>query len=169
MTSSAKRNSGRKSTLTERDDHILRKIVSKNRRSTAAQVTAEPNIHLEDAVSTKKTVQCELHIFNIHGTAAIAKPVISDSNIQTRKRWCYDHKAWTSHNWKRVIWLDDSSFTLFPASGGVLRLENTQGRLQSGMPGSNSETRKGLCDGLGSNIVVFCWSRYYPSWSNYCK
>jgi hypothetical protein len=37
---SAKRNNGRKSTLTERDRRTLRRIVSKNHRSTAAQVTA---------------------------------------------------------------------------------------------------------------------------------
>jgi transposase len=33
---SAKRNSGRKSTLTERDCHTLRRAVSKNHRTTAA-------------------------------------------------------------------------------------------------------------------------------------
>jgi transposase len=36
---SAKRNSGQKSTLTERDHCALRRIVSKNHRTTAAQVT----------------------------------------------------------------------------------------------------------------------------------
>jgi transposase len=35
-TTSAKRNSGRKSTLTERDHYILRNIFSKNHRITAA-------------------------------------------------------------------------------------------------------------------------------------
>jgi hypothetical protein len=40
-TTSAKRNSGRKSTLTERDRRTLRRIVSKNHRTTAVQVTAE--------------------------------------------------------------------------------------------------------------------------------
>jgi hypothetical protein len=33
-------------------------------------------------------------------------------------------------------------------------LENTEGRLQSGMPGSNSETRGRFHDDLGNNIVV---------------
>jgi hypothetical protein len=37
------------------------------------------------------------------------------------------------------------------------------------MPISNSETRRSFCDGLGRNILVFCWSQYHPSWSNYCK
>jgi hypothetical protein len=55
----------------------------------------------------------------------------------------------------RVILLDESSFTLFPTSiRKSLRLENTQGSQQSGKPGSISDTRGRLCDGLGSNIVV---------------
>jgi transposase len=52
-TTSAKRNSGRNSTLTERDRRILTRIFSKNHRTTAAQVTAELNIHLEGPVPTK--------------------------------------------------------------------------------------------------------------------
>jgi hypothetical protein len=47
-----------------------------------------------------------------------------------------------------------------------LHLEITQGSLQSGMPGSNSEAQERFCDGLNSNIVV---QYYYPSLLNYCK
>jgi transposase len=39
-TASAKRNNGRKSTLKERDQRTLSRIVSKNHTTTAAQVTA---------------------------------------------------------------------------------------------------------------------------------
>jgi type IV secretory pathway VirD2 relaxase len=56
--------------LIGRDHHISRRILSKNNRTTAAQVTAELTIHFEDAVSTK-TVRRELHKSNIHGGAAI--------------------------------------------------------------------------------------------------
>jgi transposase len=77
-TTSAKRNSGRKSKLTERDRRTLRRIILK-KHSTAAQVTPELNIHLEDPVSTK-TVGRELHKSNIHGRAAIAKLLITESN-----------------------------------------------------------------------------------------
>jgi hypothetical protein len=52
--------------------------------TTAAQVTAELDIHLEDPVSTK-SVQHELHKSNIHGRAAIAKPLITESNSQMHK------------------------------------------------------------------------------------
>jgi hypothetical protein len=62
----------------------LRSVVSKNHRTTAAQVTAELNIRLEDPVSTK-TILHKLHKSNIHGRAAIAKLVITESNAQMRK------------------------------------------------------------------------------------
>ena len=47
-TSSAKRNSDQKPKLNERDHRTLKRIVSINHRSTAAKVTAELDIHLED-------------------------------------------------------------------------------------------------------------------------
>jgi hypothetical protein len=91
-TTSAKRNNGRKSTLTERNRRTLRRTVSKNHTSTAAQVTAERNIHLEESVSTK-TAPRELHKSNIHGRAATAKPLITESNAQMRKGWYHDHET----------------------------------------------------------------------------
>jgi transposase len=51
-TTSATRNSGRKSTLTDRNHRKLRRIVSKKNITTAAQVAEELNIHLEELVST---------------------------------------------------------------------------------------------------------------------
>ena len=50
---SAERNSGRNPKLSERDCHKLKTTVSKNHRTTAANVQAELNIHFEDPVSTK--------------------------------------------------------------------------------------------------------------------
>jgi hypothetical protein len=64
-TTSAKRNSGRKSTLMKRDHCTLSRIVLKNHRTTAAKVTAELNINLEDPVSTK-IAQSELHKSSIN-------------------------------------------------------------------------------------------------------
>jgi len=52
-TSSAERNCGRQSKLGARDRCILKRIVPKHHRTAAAKVTAELNIHLEDADSTK--------------------------------------------------------------------------------------------------------------------
>jgi transposase len=53
-TSSAERNSGRNPNRSERDRRTLKRIASKNHRTTAAKVTAELNIHREDPVSITK-------------------------------------------------------------------------------------------------------------------
>jgi hypothetical protein len=48
MTSSANRNSGQKPKISERDCCTLQRIVSNNHRTTAARITADLIIHLED-------------------------------------------------------------------------------------------------------------------------
>jgi transposase len=149
-TRAAERNSGWKSTLTERDRRILRRILSKNHTTTAAEL----NILLEDSVSTK-TVRRAFHKSSIHGRAVIAKPLITESNAQMRKRWCHDDKTCTSGKRKRAR--DMGRWVVLhavPYIGKSLRLENTHGNLKSGMPRSNSDTRGRFCDGLGSDIVV---------------
>jgi predicted HTH transcriptional regulator len=75
-TKSTKRNSRRKSTLTETDRRILKRIVLENHSTTAAQMRTELNIHPEDPVS-RKLVPRELHKSNIHGRSAIAEPQIN--------------------------------------------------------------------------------------------
>jgi hypothetical protein len=153
---SAKRNRGRKATLTERDRRILRRIVPKNHKTTAAQVTAELNNHLEDSVSTK-TVLRELHKSNIYGRAAIAEPLITESNAQMHKRWYHDRKTCISGNRKRARDMVRRVVRRVHAVLYVMKsllFENIQESLQSGMPGSKSETRGTFCDGFGSDIVV---------------
>jgi transposase len=131
---SARRNSGRKSTMTETDRRTLRRIVSKNHRTTTAQVRVELDIHLEDPISTK-TVRHEFHKCNINSRAAIAKPLVTESNAQMRKRWCHGKKIWTSDNRKlardmirRVV------LHAVPYMTKSLCLENTQESLQYGKP-----------------------------------
>jgi hypothetical protein len=51
--SSSKRNSGQRPKLSERDHHMLQRIVSNNCITTAAKLMAEFSIHPEDPVSTK--------------------------------------------------------------------------------------------------------------------
>jgi len=80
-TLSAKRNSGNKPKPSERDRHTLKSILSNNYRTTAAKVTAELIIHLEDPVSTT-TVGRKLHKSNIQGTTTIAKPQVTENNAK---------------------------------------------------------------------------------------
>jgi hypothetical protein len=136
-----------KITLTEGVCRTLRMIVSKN-HSTAAQVTAELNILHEDPVSTK-TVRCEL----TNPTSIVGLQLINvclESNTQTHKWWCHDHKTWTAGNQAsgngHMIWSGKSSFTLFPTPGRVYvwRTHKEAYNLKC-LPGSNSEPQGRVC------------------------
>jgi hypothetical protein len=75
-TSSAKRNSGRKSKLIERDRRTSKRSVFKIHRTTAAKLAGELSIHLEHLVSIQ-TVLRKHHKSNIRGRDANAKPLIT--------------------------------------------------------------------------------------------
>jgi hypothetical protein len=83
-TSSAQRNSGRNPKLNDRNCHIWKRVVSKSHRTTAVNLTAELNIHLEDPVPTK-TVRLELHQSNIHSRVAIANPPIAENSAKDER------------------------------------------------------------------------------------
>jgi hypothetical protein len=100
-TSPAKRNSGRKTKLSERDRCILKRIVSKNHRIAAATQ------YLSEVPVSTKTVRRDLHKSSIHGRFANAKPLITENKSKKRKRWCDDLETWRSDDWKYVIWSDD--------------------------------------------------------------
>jgi hypothetical protein len=91
---------------------------------------------------------------NIHGSAAIAKPLIIESNTQKRKRWCHGHETWSSDKWKRtrdmVRWVVLHAVP-YMYIGKSLRLENTRGSLQSGMPVSAVKHGR-YCDGLENSV-----------------
>ncbi len=53
-------------------------------------------------VSTK-TVHQELQRFNIHGGAAIAKPLITRANAKRWFQWCQQQKSWAVDNVKHVL------------------------------------------------------------------
>lgn len=71
-TASAKKNSGRKSKLTEKDRQTLLRIVDEHPEFTALKITTELNGHLSHAVSVK-TIRRELHKAGIFRGAATRK------------------------------------------------------------------------------------------------
>ncbi|GFW85838.1 DDE_3 domain-containing protein [Trichonephila clavipes] len=57
-----------------------------------------------------------LHKQDIYGRAAIPKSLAADVNAKRRLQWCHTHKTCSSNKWEKVIWSDESSFTLFPTT-----------------------------------------------------
>jgi hypothetical protein len=54
-----------------------------------------------------------------HGRAAAHKRNISPVNAKRRLKWCKERRHWTVDNWKRVIWGDESHYTMRRSDGRV--------------------------------------------------
>ena len=105
---------------------------------------------------------------NIHGRAAIVKPLIIGDNAKRRKIRCDNHKTWTSDDYKYVIWSNESNM-LFPTSGRVYvwpvpkEAHNPECLVPTVKHGGGSVMIQ------AANILVFCWFYNYSEWSNYCQ
>ena len=56
---------------------------------------------------------------SFHGRAAADKPKITMRNAKSRLEWCKARSNWTLEQWKRVIWSDESSFTIWQSNGRI--------------------------------------------------
>ena len=68
------------------------------------------------AVSTI-TVRPELHEMGFHGRAATYKPKITIRDDKLWLEWCKADRHWTLEQWKRVLWSDESCFTIWQSKG----------------------------------------------------
>jgi len=165
-TSSARRKNGQKPKLSEMDCHTLKRIVSKRHRTTAAKVTAEFSIQLEDRFH--KNSPMRVSQINIHGRAAIVKPLITGNNTKRWKIWCEYHKTWMSDDYKYIIWSHES-FMLFPRSGRFYvrpmpkEVYNPECLVPTVKHGGGSVII------WAANIFVFCWSYNFSELPNYCQ
>ncbi|GFV01569.1 DDE_3 domain-containing protein [Trichonephila clavipes] len=89
------------------------------KRTIAEKATVELNQHLVYPVSII-IVRNNLYKQNIYGRASNPKPLVTNVNAEHCLQWCHTHKTWSIYKWKKVMWSDESSFTLFPTVGQVI-------------------------------------------------
>jgi len=104
--------SGRPKKLDERDKRHLKIIVNQNRRNSAEKVKKD-FIESSGKEVSKSTIKRALYKMGYHSRTALRKPHISEPNRKVRLKWARERRFWTIDDWKRVIWSDESRFTLF--------------------------------------------------------
>ena len=62
---------------------------------------------------SERTLHRELHTMNIWSRVARKRPLLTSAHKVARLQWAKRHKNWTVHDWKRVIWSDESRFCLY--------------------------------------------------------
>lgn len=66
---------------------------------------------------TSQSVRNRLHKKGHKGRVALKKPWLSAKIIKTRLNWAKDHISWTSDDWNKVIWSDETKVMLFGSDG----------------------------------------------------
>ncbi len=110
--------SGRPKKLTERDKRHLKSIICKERREPAQKIQESFANSTGNEVG-KNTIRRALYEMGYHSRIALRKPYISESNRRFRLKWTRERRSWTINEWKKVIWSDESRFTLFQNDGKV--------------------------------------------------
>ncbi|GES74188.1 IS630 family transposase [Rhizophagus clarus] len=62
---------------------------------------------------SKSTVRRTLYEMGYHSRTALRKPLISEPNRKIRLSWACERCFWTINDRKKVVWSDESRFTLF--------------------------------------------------------
>jgi transposase len=107
---------GRPRLMTDRDHTALKKVVRETCQISSETITHEFHSAMNCPASTMNVCR-ELRGMGFHGWAAAHKPNFSPVNDKRRPKWCKEQHYWTAHNWKCVIWGDESRYTMCQSDG----------------------------------------------------
>jgi transposase len=65
------------------------------------------------------TVKRRLATVDLNGRVARRKPLLRPENKKRRLEWAKAHADWTAEDWRKVIFSDESPFTLFQEGGKI--------------------------------------------------
>jgi len=107
---------GRPKKITERDKRHLKTIIAKNRREPVLKIK-EIFIESTGNVICRRTMQKVLYEMGYNSRTALRKPNVSENNRKIRLKWARERRLWTIDDWKKVVWSDESRFTMFQNDG----------------------------------------------------
>ena len=111
------------------DDRFLLIQCKKNRKRTAVDLNREIKGKDGKPKVSVWTTRRRLVEGGYPARKALKKPLLKKYHKRDRLRWAKDHKNWTVEQWNKVLWSDESSFTLFPR-GEYLCKETARRRVE---------------------------------------
>lgn len=101
--------SGRKRKTTERQDRSIINAIKKNRNITIGEIKRECGLeHISESTICRRISQ----LSELKSYWKSLKPFVNAKQRKRRVDWCKAHRHWTVEQWRRVIWSDESPFTL---------------------------------------------------------
>lgn len=103
-----KKGSGRPRKTTQREDRLLHMAARRNREATVAELCEQVGVQV-----SRWTVQRRVaEIDGMTWRPKTKKPMLSEKNKKARLKWAREHQHWTPKDWSKVLWSDESPFTL---------------------------------------------------------
>jgi transposase len=107
---------GRPPATTEKQDLLMARMSRKNPRATAVDIGADLRTNYGISISAK-TVGRRLNDAGLNARRPVKKPLISKKNQIARLAFARKFGHWTSKEWAKVLWSDESKFNLFGSDG----------------------------------------------------
>ena len=98
--------SGRPKISNARDNRALIKLMKENRTQSSSQLAVQWKLG-SDKQASARTVRRVLQNENYLWRSACKKPRLSKKHIKARKQFCKDHKSWSVHHWRNVMFSDE--------------------------------------------------------------
>ena len=148
--------SGRPRESTKRQDRVLKRLALTNRRLSSKNLAAQWH-NAGGPFTSSKTVRRRLNEQNLKGCIAIKKPFISKINQQKRLKFARAFLHFTSTDWQRVLWSDESKFNLVGNDSRRIFVWRRQNETYK------SECLQGTVKHGGGSIMVWgCMSSFGP-------
>jgi len=108
--------SGRPRILTDRNERQMVRMVMAGECTTAFDLPQK----MKEAYGVQVAARSVRRALYRNGLAARIKrkkPLLTKKHRQARLRWALMQKDWTSEDWKRIVWSDESKFNVFWSDG----------------------------------------------------
>lgn len=143
--------SGRPRVTTPREDRSIMREVKKNRRITLDELQVECSLqHV-----SPDTISARIHdLLDFQSYWTDLKPRLTKQHKENRLKWATEHLGWTSEQWERVLWSDESPFTVrFQGRERVWRGANERYIVEAITPTRKSDQKINVWGCFASNGV----------------
>ena len=107
---------GRPKILSKRDENFCMKQITSGKCSTTVQLTKELKKRFDITISTD-TISRTLKKNGLKSAEKKKKPLLSAKNVKARLDFARSHQDWTSNDWERVIFSDETKINRFNSDG----------------------------------------------------
>lgn len=111
--------SGRPRVTTPSQDKYMRVSSLRDRFKPAREIARSVIVHKTKKNPSLTTVKRRLREVGLDGRVARNKPKLTKKQRLARLEWAKKYRSWSKSDWEKVLWSDESPFTLFVKGGKV--------------------------------------------------